>query len=82
MRDGDEHEQALAKGFVAALVARAHELGGTCTGEHGIGVGKRAALLAEVGEEGMAAMRALKHALDPLNLLNPGKVLLDAPSAA
>ena len=82
VRDGDEHERALAKQFVAALVARAHELGGTCTGEHGIGIGKREALLAEVGEEGMAAMRALKHALDPLNLLNPGKVLSDQPAPA
>jgi len=80
VRDGDEHERALAKQFVAALVTRAHQLGGTCTGEHGIGVGKREALLAEVGEEGMAAMRALKHALDPLNLLNPGKVLTDEPA--
>jgi D-lactate dehydrogenase (cytochrome) len=79
VRDGDEHERALAKGFVGALVARAHELGGTCTGEHGIGVGKREALRAEVGDEGIAAMRAIKRALDPHNLLNPGKVLLDAP---
>ena len=78
VRDGDEQERALAKGFVAALVARAHELGGTCTGEHGIGVGKREALAAEVGAEGIAAMRALKRALDPLNLLNPGKVLPEA----
>ena len=61
---------------------RAHELGGTCTGEHGIGVGKREALRAEVGEEGIAAMRAIKHALDPLNLLNPGKVLTDAAELA
>jgi D-lactate dehydrogenase (cytochrome) len=59
-------------------VACAHELGGTCTGEHGIGIGKREALAAEVGAEGIAAMRALKRALDPLDLLNPGKVLLDA----
>jgi D-lactate dehydrogenase (cytochrome) len=81
VRDGDEHERALAKGFVDALVARAHELGGTCTGEHGIGLGKRDALRAEVGEEGVEAMRRVKRALDPLNLLNPGKVLADAPAA-
>jgi D-lactate dehydrogenase (cytochrome) len=79
VRDGDEHERALAKEFVGSLVTRAHELGGTCTGEHGIGVGKRDALHAEVGDEGIAAMRAIKHALDPLNLLNPGKVLVDEP---
>ena len=68
------------KEFVDALVTRAHALGGTCTGEHGIGIGKREALVAEVGEEGVEVMRALKRALDPLNLLNPGKVLLDAPA--
>ena len=79
VRDGDEHERALAKEFVASLVTRAHELGGTCTGEHGIGVGKRDALRAEVGDEGIATMRAIKHALDPQNILNPGKVLIDAP---
>ena len=82
MRGDDPHERALVKQYVSAIVARAHELGGTCTGEHGIGIGKREALLAEVGEEGMAAMRAIKRALDPLDLLNPGKVLLDAPHAA
>jgi D-lactate dehydrogenase (cytochrome) len=73
----DERELAHAKAYVGAIVARAHELGGTCTGEHGVGIGKREALLAEVGEEGMEAMRAIKRALDPLNLLNPGKVLLE-----
>jgi D-lactate dehydrogenase (cytochrome) len=78
VRDGDVAEHRLAKEFVDALVACAHELGGTCTGEHGIGIGKREALAAEVGAEGIAAMRALKRALDPLDLLNPGKVLLDA----
>jgi D-lactate dehydrogenase (cytochrome) len=78
----DPGEKRLAKEFVDALVARAHELGGTCTGEHGIGIGKREALVAEVGEESVEAMRAIKRALDPLGLLNPGKVLLDAPAAA
>jgi D-lactate dehydrogenase (cytochrome) len=78
----DPDERRLAKEFVDALVERAHVLGGTCTGEHGIGIGKRAALVAEVGEEGVAVMRAVKHALDPLNLLNPGKVLFDAPAPA
>jgi D-lactate dehydrogenase (cytochrome) len=78
----DPREHALVKGYAAAIVARAHELGGTCTGEHGVGIGKREALLAEVGEEGMAAMRAVKRALDPHGLLNPGKVLLDAPAPA
>jgi D-lactate dehydrogenase (cytochrome) len=82
VRGDDPQERALVKEYVSAIVARAHELGGTCTGEHGVGIGKREALLAEVGEEGIAAMRAIKRALDPLDLLNPGKVLLDAPRAA
>ena len=53
---------------------RALEMGGTCTGEHGIGIGKRELLLQEVGEEGVATMRRIKLALDPDNLMNPGKV--------
>jgi D-lactate dehydrogenase (cytochrome) len=81
VRDGDQHEQALAKDFVASLVTRAHELGGTCTGEHGIGIGKRDALQHEVGDEGIATMRAIKHALDPHNILNPGKVFTETPEA-
>ncbi|MGH2849865.1 MAG: FAD-binding oxidoreductase [Solirubrobacteraceae bacterium] len=81
VRDGDEHERSLAKCFVDALVVRAHELGGTCTCEHGIGLGKRDALTAEVGEEGVEAMWRVKRALDPHNLLNHGKVLADAPAA-
>ena len=51
---------------------------GTCTGEHGIGLGKRKYLVREHGETAVAAMRAIKAALDPDNLLNPGKVLPDA----
>ena len=82
VNDDDPSERALVQEFVATLVARAHALGGTCTGEHGIGIGKREALVAEVGEETVAAMRALKGALDPLGLLNPGKVLFDAPVTA
>jgi D-lactate dehydrogenase (cytochrome) len=75
-------ERALAKEFVDALVVRAHALGGTCTGEHGIGLGKREALRAEIGEEGVEVMRRVKRALDPLGLLNPGKVLLDVAEPA
>ena len=51
-------------------------LGGTCTGEHGIGLGKREALVDQVGIEAIEVMRAVKEALDPRGILNPGKVLL------
>jgi len=55
-------------------------LGGTCTGEHGIGLGKRQALVDQAGEETVAVMRAVKQAFDPGNILNPGKVLLPVDS--
>ncbi|KAF1589681.1 UNVERIFIED_CONTAM: putative D-lactate dehydrogenase, mitochondrial, partial [Eudyptes pachyrhynchus] len=54
---------------------RALAAGGTCTGEHGVGLGKRALLLEELGQEGLDTLRRIKAALDPHNLMNPGKVL-------
>ncbi|MBS1138843.1 MAG: linked oxidase, C-terminal:FAD linked oxidase, N-terminal [Proteobacteria bacterium] len=57
------------------VVERAIAMEGTCTGEHGIGLGKKKYLVAEHGEVAVEVMRALKVALDPRNLLNPGKVL-------
>lgn len=56
------------------LVEHALALGGTCTGEHGIGLGKLDALESECGE-GISVMRAIKRAIDPHNIMNPGKVL-------
>ncbi len=56
------------------MVARALALDGTCSGEHGVGLGKQAALAQEHGEA-LSVMRAVKHALDPDNIMNPGKVL-------
>ena len=73
-----EEEQAALAGFVERMVTRAQEAGGTCTGEHGIGIGKREALLAQAGPEAVEVMRSLKRALDPRGILNPGKVLPDA----
>ena len=55
------------------MVARALELGGTCTGEHGVGMGKIKYLYAEHGEA-VSLMRAVKRALDPDNIMNPGKI--------
>jgi len=58
------------------MVLRAIEMEGTCTGEHGVGIGKRGYLAAEHGEA-LDVMRTLKQALDPGNLMNPGKLLPD-----
>ncbi len=56
------------------IVARALALGGTCSGEHGVGLGKREFLEAEHGPEALAVMRGLKATLDPKGILNPGKM--------
>ena len=68
-------ETAEAERINNAVVERALAMEGTCTGEHGIGIGKQKFLVAEHGEGAVAVMRALKQALDPDNLLNPGKIL-------
>jgi D-lactate dehydrogenase (cytochrome) len=71
---GSEIEWAEAQSLNQRIVELALELEGTCTGEHGIGLGKIEALTQEHGE-GVNAMRAIKQALDPHNIMNPGKVL-------
>ena len=68
-------EVAEAEGFNERMIARALAMNGTCTGEHGIGMGKRRFLEAEHGEATVAAMRAVKQALDPRGIMNPEKVL-------
>ena len=70
-----EAEAATAKAFLARLVARALEMDGTCTGEHGVGQGKMGYLEAEHGAPALDLMRTLKRAVDPLGIMNPGKVL-------
>ncbi|MCH7777654.1 MAG: FAD-binding protein [Gemmatimonadetes bacterium] len=70
----DEAEMAKAIAVNESMLARALAMGGTSTGEHGIGHGKIDALIAEHGEA-VAVMAALKRALDPDNIMNPGKVL-------
>jgi D-lactate dehydrogenase (cytochrome) len=67
-------ELATAERLSAQMVARAIALEGTCTGEHGIGLHKQGFLCDETGEEAVALMRAVKAALDPLGILNPGKI--------
>ena len=71
----DPDEMARGEDFMHRLVERAQAMGGTCTGEHGIGQGKQKYLKAELGPEAIDAMRALKQALDPQNIFNPGKIL-------
>jgi D-lactate dehydrogenase (cytochrome) len=68
-------EMERAEDLNRRLVARAIAMGGTSTGEHGIGLGKLEFLEAEHGAAAVATMRAVKRALDPKGLMNPGKVL-------
>ncbi|HEX7637194.1 MAG TPA: FAD-linked oxidase C-terminal domain-containing protein [Burkholderiaceae bacterium] len=67
-------ERETAERLNSALVARAIAAGGTCTGEHGIGLHKQGFLLDEAGAGAVAMMRAVKRALDPDDILNPGKI--------
>ncbi len=67
-------ERETAERLNHQLVARALELGGTCTGEHGVGIHKMGFLVDEAGEGAVQMMRAIKRALDPHNILNPGKI--------
>ena len=70
--DADEvrRAEAIPRSACRARVA----MDGTCTGEHGIGQGKMKYLLAEHGAPALETMRAIKRALDPLDILNPGKI--------
>jgi D-lactate dehydrogenase (cytochrome) len=71
----DAGEVARAKALSERLVARALAMDGTSTGEHGVGQGKMAYLPAEHGEAALDAMRAIKRALDPDGIMNPGKIV-------
>jgi len=70
----DPKEIALAEKFVSRLNMRAIAMDGTCTGEHGIGQGKIGFLRHELGH-GVDIMRSIKKALDPQDIMNPGKIL-------
>jgi D-lactate dehydrogenase (cytochrome) len=79
--DGNFHVQCMlapeeadeVEAFAARLVERAQAMGGTCTGEHGVGLGKKKYLEAEHGEA-LEVMRMIKNTLDPDNRMNPGKI--------
>jgi len=74
MNDPDEAERG--RKFHERLVERALAMDGTCTGEHGVGQGKIKYLEAEHGSATVEVMRAMKRALDPDNIMNPGKMLV------
>jgi D-lactate dehydrogenase (cytochrome) len=77
---GDPDELRRSQELDSILVTDALARGGTCTGEHGIGIGKRA-FLAQEHADLVPLMRGIKQLLDPNGILNPGKVLPDAPAA-
>jgi D-lactate dehydrogenase (cytochrome) len=71
----DPDEMARAETLLERLIERAMAMEGTCTGEHGVGQGKMKYLAAEYGEGALWAMRAVKDALDPRDIMNPGKIV-------
>ncbi|MBN8474081.1 FAD-linked oxidase C-terminal domain-containing protein [Sulfuritalea sp.] len=74
--DGDSADDLVrAKGFAARLAQRAIHMDGTCTGEHGVGIGKQGYMALEHGDVAIELMRTIKRAIDPDNILNPGKIL-------
>jgi D-lactate dehydrogenase (cytochrome) len=73
MTDADELRRT--EELLERLVERALAMEGTCTGEHGVGQGKMKYLKAEHGDAALSTMRAIKTALDPQNIMNPGKIV-------
>jgi glycolate oxidase len=74
----DDADLPKAEAAVKEIFAAVLRLGGSITGEHGIGLSKAAYLPMELGPETIAAMKRIKHALDPNNILNPGKIFLNS----
>jgi D-lactate dehydrogenase (cytochrome) len=74
MDPNDPAEVAAVEQLNVQMVQRAIRLGGTCSGEHGIGLHKMDYLVQEAGDGAVALMRSIKHALDPRNIMNPGKI--------
>jgi D-lactate dehydrogenase (cytochrome) len=68
------HEREIAEALNHKLVNRALALEGTCTGEHGVGLHKMDFLVTEAGAGAVDMMRTIKRALDPKNIMNPGKI--------
>jgi len=72
----DEDEVRRVKDFTERLVERALAMEGTCTGEHGVGQGKMKYLEKEHGAAALDLMRVIKRSIDPLNIMNPGKMVV------
>ena len=72
---GDPNAEAKTEAVKKDLYRAALELGGTVTGEHGIGMARRDWLEAQKGADAVRVMRSIKAALDPLGILNPGRVI-------
>jgi glycolate oxidase len=70
---GDDNARIAAQAAFAEIIDQALELGGTVTGEHGVGLLKRDGMIRELGPDVCAVQQAVKHTLDPLHLFNPGK---------
>ncbi len=73
MPDAPAEHEAVERVY-GAMVARALVMGGTCTGEHGIGLGKKSKLLAECGQDVIELMQGMKTVWDPKSIMNPGKI--------
>jgi len=71
----DEHDEI--REVTHEMASRIIEMGGTCTGEHGIGMGKIELLVEETGENAVKLMKEIKQTLDPNWILNPGKVIAE-----
>ena len=71
-RDADEMDRVQLA--LEAIVTRTLDLGGTITGEHGVGLAKKPWLRRQMGDSSLELMRQIKRALDPQNVLNPGKI--------
>jgi D-lactate dehydrogenase (cytochrome) len=74
VKEGSTEQRALAEAMSERMVQRAIALEGTCSGEHGVGLHKMGFLVDEAGSGSVALMRSIKHALDPKNIMNPGKI--------
>ena len=74
LEPGNLEEQEKAEAFLGRLAHRAIEMGGTCTGEHGVGQGKMKYMIEEYGPA-LQVMVSIKQAIDPKNIMNPGKIL-------